>query len=196
MGVYTLRELEKLLPSVGSINGMQVKDYIQSMLDESQIRVEKIGSGNWYWSFKSDAKKGKETVLNKLKAEATGFETTIQEAEDAIVGEMAKREEEDEMLKGGGVDRKALVAAHELLLQEMEELDRELATYSENDPTEALRKVEETTKLKASAIAWTDNIDSLESYITGMVGDRAAVAEIMRNACGDEYVIGEGLKEL
>jgi hypothetical protein len=69
MGVYTIKELEKLLPGVASINAMQVKEYIQNLSDENLIRVEKIGSGNWYWSFASDTKKFKENALNKLKEE-------------------------------------------------------------------------------------------------------------------------------
>lgn len=38
---------------------MVVKDYLQALSGEGLIRVEKIGSGNWYWSFLSDAKQGK-----------------------------------------------------------------------------------------------------------------------------------------
>ncbi|KAH9221616.1 meiotic nuclear division protein 1, partial [Leptodontidium sp. 2 PMI_412] len=51
MNVFTLKELEKTLASVASIHAMQVKEYLQSMQDENLIRVEKIGSGNWYWCF-------------------------------------------------------------------------------------------------------------------------------------------------
>jgi hypothetical protein len=43
---------------------------------------------------------------------------------------------------------------------------------------------------------WTDNIESLESLLINLTGDRAQVAELMRSACGDEYVVGEGLKDL
>ena len=78
----------------------------------------------------------------------------------------------------------------------MEALDKELALYSDNDPTEVLLKVEETKKLKASAVKWTDNIESLECYISSIVTDRTQLADIMKEACGDEYVVGEGLKEL
>jgi hypothetical protein len=196
MGVYSLRELEKLLPSVGSINGMQVKDYVQTLLDESQIRVEKIGSGNWYWSFKSDAKKSKENMLNKLKDEECKLTTSIANIERTIEEETAERKEDDGMLEGSGIDRKGLMTAHEALTKETEVLDRELALYSDNDPTEMLRKVEETKELKRSAMAWTDNIESLECYIIGLLGDRTAVAQLMQTACGSEYIIGEGLKDL
>ena len=196
MGVYSFKELEKLLPSVASIPSMQVKDYLQAVQDESQIRVEKIGSGNWYWSFKSDAKKSKENIINNLKSEELKLIASITDTERNIEEEMARREEDDEMLEGGGMDRNALLDAHETLLKEMEILDKELALYSDNDPTEVLRKVEETKMLKASTMKCTENIELLEYFIGGLIGDRTRLAEIMKACCDDEYVIGEGLKDL
>lgn len=195
MGVYTFKELEKFLPSVGSINGMQVKDYLQALQDENQIRVEKIGSGNWYWSFKSDAKKIKETVTNNLTLDESRLVTSLADTEKQIEEEMAKREEDDEMLDGG-IDRSALLDTHEKLLKEMEVVDKELSLYSNNDPAEVLRKVEEMQKLKDSAIKWTDNIECLQAFLINLTGDRVQAATIMQTACGEEWVVGEGLKEL
>ncbi|PVH85896.1 meiotic nuclear division protein 1 [Cadophora sp. DSE1049] len=197
MNVFTLKELEKTLASVASIHAMQVKDTLQAMQDENLIRVEKIGSGNWYWCFMSDAKKGKENILNKLKAEESGITTAIAETERQIEEEMAKREDDDEnLLDGNGMDRKALLEVHGLLLKETEALDKELACYSDNDPAELQRKVVEAKRLKDSAIRWTDNIESMESYIGTLTSDRNQTAELMLAACGDEYVFGEGLKDL
>ncbi len=195
MSVYTLKDLEKSLPLVASIHQMQVKDYLQNLQDENQIRVEKIGSGNWYWSFMSDAKKTKENIINNLKAEEGKLMGSVGDAERQVEEEMAKRED-DEMLEGNGMDRKALLEAHGGLLKEMEVLDKELACYTDNDPAAVQHKIEETGRLKDSAIRWTDNIDSMESFIIGLTGDRAKVAEVMQSACGDEYLAGEGLKDL
>lgn len=46
---------------------MQVKDYLQALSDDNKIRVEKIGSGNWYWSFPADEKKAKDAALEKAQ---------------------------------------------------------------------------------------------------------------------------------
>ncbi|KAM3065959.1 hypothetical protein ACMFMG_009818 [Clarireedia jacksonii] len=196
MGVYSFKELEKLLPSVGSINGMQVKDYIQALTDDNLIRVEKIGSGNWYWSFTSDTKKSKENMINKLKDEESKLLATIAEAEQQIEEEMAKRQDDDEMLEDDGMDRKALTEAYQALVKENEALEKELALYSDSDPAEVMRKVEATKKLRESALRWTDNLEAVEAFLISLTGDRAQVGEIMQRACGDEYVVGEGLREL
>ncbi|KAH6675649.1 meiotic nuclear division protein 1 [Halenospora varia] len=196
MNVYTLKELEKGLPSVASINQMQVKDYLQALQDENLIRVERIGSGNWYWCFMSDAKKTKENMFNGLRAEESKLTTSIADTERQIEEEMAKRGEDEETLEDNGMDRKALLEAYETLTKEMEILDSELSCYSDNDPAEIMRKVEETKKLKDSAIQWTDNIEAMESFIASLTGDRAQAAQLMQSSCGDEYVPGEGLKDL
>ncbi|KAG9248839.1 meiotic nuclear division protein-like protein 1 [Calycina marina] len=196
MGVYTLKELEKQLPGIGSINGMHVKEYLQNLMDESLIRVEKIGSGNWYWSFRSDAKKQKEGVLHTLKTEEARLKTAIEDAEREIEWVMRVREEDEEMLDGNsGLDRKGLLEMSESLGREMEVLDAKLAMYSENDPAEILRKMEETKRLWEVAVMWTDRLECLESLLCGMV-DRGQVGQIMAQACDDEYVEGEGLKDL
>ncbi|KAH8792473.1 meiotic nuclear division protein-like protein 1 [Hyaloscypha finlandica] len=196
MSVFTLKELEKILPAVASVNAMQVKDVLQGLQDENLIRVEKIGSGNWYWCFTSDAKKLKENTINTLKAEESKLIVSIAEAERQIEEETATREDDNEMLEGNGMDRKALLEAYDALLKETDLLDKELACYSDSDPAEVQRKMEEVINLKASTIRWTDNIEALECMLGDLTKDRHQTSEIMQNACGDEYVPGEGLKEL
>ncbi|KAF9890856.1 ph-response sensor protein [Aspergillus nanangensis] len=66
---HTLKELEKMLPSVASINGMQVKEYVQELLDENQMRCEKIGNGNWYWCFDGGERKQRENERAQLQGE-------------------------------------------------------------------------------------------------------------------------------
>lgn len=176
---------------------MQVKETLQTLQDDSLIRMEKIGSGNWYWCFMSDAKNGKVNQINALEAEAEKLMKRIKEGEKSIELEMSRRDDDDEMLGGDGVDRKTLLEQHEMVLKEQEGMDTELAAYSEADPAELKKKVEQVRRLKRSAEIWTDNIESLESFLGNAMGlDRTGVAVLMEQCCGEEYVAGEGLTEL
>jgi chromosome segregation ATPase len=180
---------------------MLVKDYLQALTDEGLIRVEKIGSGNWYWAFVSDAKKSKEKILADLVVEEKKLGGQVVDLEASIEEERKLREEDedgDEMLEDGegGEGREALLALHVGLLKEKDALDAELAGYSDNDPTEVLRKRQEMKKLKESAERWTDNLESLQRYLRELTMDKSAVAAIMEACCGDEWVVGEGLKDL
>lgn len=99
---YSIRDLEKALPSVASINSMQVKDYLQSLSDDNKIRMEKIGSGNWYWSFPSEEKRAKEASLEKAQEEHDKAAAIVDELQAKIDEAGAARAEDEEMLMDMG----------------------------------------------------------------------------------------------
>lgn len=179
---------------------MVVKDYLQALSDEGLIRVEKIGSGNWYWAFVSDSKNGKEKVLNDLKKEEEKLKKSVAEVDWMIMEEAAKREDDgdDEMLEDDGpaMGREALLEADERLKKEVKAFEAELKTYSGNDPTELLKQKQQTELLRQSAIRWTDNIESVCGHILRLSQDRDAIASLLQETCGEEYIPGEGLKDL
>ena len=173
---------------------MQVKDYLQALSDEGMIRVEKIGSGNWYWSFAGEERKKKEGVLEGLKADKAKVDTSVRELEEKI-GEAGKVR--GGMEQGDGREREGLLEKREELVKEVEGLKKELMGYSENDPEEMARRREEVGWFKLAAERWTDNIYVLEGYLSTLTGgDREALEQIRLMFYGSEYVEGEGLREL
>jgi hypothetical protein len=94
---YTLKDLEKLLPPAAGISSMVVKDYLASLVADSLLVVEKIGTGNWYWSFPADAKRQKERVLSDVRAERDKITRALFECEQAV-------EDEKQRLSGGEAD--------------------------------------------------------------------------------------------
>ncbi len=176
------------MPSVASINGMQVKDYLKDLQDENMITVEKIGSGNWYWSFGSDALKGRQNELAKLNAENDQLHCVIGQFRGEI-GEResgAGEEEEKEVLRVKWESTKA----------EVEALRKELDSYRDGDPAEVMKKKKEIEGLKEKAERWTDNIYALETYVIQLAqGDRDALEGLRREHYGIDYVEGEGLRE-
>jgi hypothetical protein len=173
---------------------MQVKDYLQALSDEGRIRVEKIGSGNWYWSFAGEEKKKKQDVLDGLRADKAKVDASARELEEKI--------EEAGRIRGGmkqgeGSERQGLLEKREILMREVEGLKKELMGYSENDPEEIARRSEEVEWYKLAAERWTDNIYVLEGYLSTLTGgDREALEQIRLLYYGSEYVEGEGLREL
>jgi hypothetical protein len=77
---------------------MQVKDYLQALSDDNKIRVEKIGSGNWYWSFPSDEKKAKEAMLERAQEEFNKANAALTELQAKVDEAGAAREDDDDML--------------------------------------------------------------------------------------------------
>ncbi|KAF2499801.1 meiotic nuclear division protein 1 [Lophium mytilinum] len=185
---HSIKDLEKALPSVASINGMQVKDYLQALSDDSKIRVEKIGSGNWYWSFPSEEKRTKESVLAKAQEERAKAVAMVSELQLKVDEAGAARAEDEDMLLGPGQDRKSLTSRHAELLRALDGLRQELAGYSDSDPAEVDNKRQATEQYKQEAEKWTDQIQSMEGWFKAQTGgDKNAMGELMRNWYGDEF---------
>lgn len=176
---------------------MQVKDYLQALSDENKIRVEKIGSGNWYWSFASEEKAAKEAVLEKVKKEREKAGKAVEELKRKVKDAQREREEDGDMLMEGE-GREGLQATLKELTGEMEGLRCELSGYSENDPVEVERKRQRIGECRGEAEKWTEQIQSMEGWFKDQVGgDREQLTGLKRNFYGDEFDEEEqGLKEL
>ncbi|EMC91213.1 hypothetical protein BAUCODRAFT_28353 [Baudoinia panamericana UAMH 10762] len=193
---HSLKDLEKQLPSVASINGMQVKDYIQALQDDNKINVEKIGSGNWYWSFPSQDKKIREKALDDARSAYDKANAINEDLKIKLAESQAQREDEQDMLDSGGERRETLVATKTGLEAEVKRLQMELSAYSDSDPTELERKAKDLNGFKAVVGQCTDDIYSMEGWFKS-IGQSEAVQALRVQLYGDELDAEEGmLREL
>ncbi|QKX53585.1 uncharacterized protein TRUGW13939_00664 [Talaromyces rugulosus] len=199
---HTLKDLEKSLPPVASINGIQVKEYIQGLLDDNKIRVEKIGSVNWYWSFPSDEQRERENAKEKLVRDMERLTKTTDQLEAEI------REKEASLNNDSGGDDPAIVAAKAAerknltnqkftLDEEVKVLEAKQNALESGGAAGIKKKTGDIVTWKADTAMWTDNIYIMEQYLSTIAcGDRDLIESVKRQCCGKEYVEGEGLPEL
>ena len=196
---------------MASINGIQVKEYIQTLADENLVRVEKIGSGNWYWCFGSDEKKTREAQLDRVSREVEKVRASYEEVGLKLALQRAKQEEEEEEEEAEanmgrvGDDEKQREDLQRQK-QELEKTVQELQTEwnrscscssSTPDSKTAQEKKAELETLRQTAEMWTDNIYMLEAYLGKLAGgDREIMAAVQQECYGEEYVEGEGLREI
>jgi len=172
-------------------------DYVQALQDESRIRAEKIGSGNWYWSFISDDKIALQKSLEGAQSAYEKALATDNELKAKIAEGEAQRKEDEEMLDESGETSEQMLGSKRLLEGEIEGLRRELATYSENDPTELERKGREAVEWKAAAELCTDDVYSMEGWLKDTTGGGEAVTALLKDTYGAEWdEEAGGLKEL
>ncbi|KAJ6255815.1 hypothetical protein Dda_9425 [Drechslerella dactyloides] len=158
---HCIKDLEKLLPTAAGIPGMQVKDYLTALVDENKIRVEKIGSGNWYWCFKGDEKKKKQNELRGWEKEVKALEGKTQDLEGEI-------DQEREQKEGDGsekAERAAIMDEIQQLTREKSTLEKELASYADNDPAHIEYLNELIALMKTAANLYTDNIYAMEGFM-------------------------------
>lgn len=194
---YTLKELETRLPAVASINSIQVKEYIQALIDEDRIRVDKIGSGNWYWSFGSDEKVERERQLARVYTEVEKAKKSCTEWEAALDAANARRNQSDEEDEVGIDTRQSLLVAKAELAAEVQRLrvaETELGNSGSKKGVLMLQG--QLAGFRQQALQWTDNLYILEQYVRELAGgDPQMVAAVLHECYGDEYVEG-GLREL
>ncbi|KAI9894394.1 MAG: hypothetical protein M1814_003150 [Vezdaea aestivalis] len=187
---HSFKELEKALPSVASISGMQVKDFLQALADEGKINVEKIGSGNWYWSFPSEDKKAKQKILDEVTAEHEKLVKSNADLSQRIDEAGRARADKD-------MERPRLTDEIHRLDSRTALLEADLAIYRDNDPTDVLNKRAALLDIKAKLEMVTDDIHIMEDYLMNECGaDRESVRELQQDLYGEEYADGEGLAEL
>lgn len=164
-----------------------IVDYLQSLQDENKINVEKIGSGNWYWSFASEDKKLRQRALDDATAAHQKATATNDELKAKLADAAAQRQEEDEMLDQGDESREELTAARAKLEAELKALRKELAAYSDNDPTELERKVDETAVFKTQTDAYNDDILNMEQWFRNQGLEGEQLAAMLEDLYGKEF---------
>jgi hypothetical protein len=91
---YTLKDLEKAIPAATGVSSMQVKDFLQHLASTDRVCVEKIGSGNWYWSFPADQTIKLREKVEKARKDQRDLENMIVNAQgeiDSLGGEGDKQ---------------------------------------------------------------------------------------------------------
>lgn len=171
-------------------------DYLQSLQHENKICVEKIGSGNWYWSFASQDKKTRECALTEAQSAHDKAAAIVNELKAKAAEAQAQRDDEEDALENGE-SREDLMVAKSELDNEVKSLHKELAAFSDSDPTELERKKKEIELFKCHAEQFTDEIYSMEGWFKKMGTDEEELKGLRMQIYGDEVDEEDGvLKDL
>jgi hypothetical protein len=87
----------------------------------------------------------------------------------------------------GGETREELLSMKKSLAAETEAIRRELATYSDNDPTELEKKVDEAAQWKTDTEGLTDDIYSMEGWLKDQLGGGEGLDVMLQETYGKEY---------
>ncbi|KAL0222319.1 hypothetical protein RCL1_002173 [Eukaryota sp. TZLM3-RCL] len=153
--VFNLKELEKLIPKATGVISQSVKEVVQSLVDDRLIDTDKIGAGNFYWAFVSQAKNSRMAIIDKLQAQANQLETELNRLNQHL-----------ESLQSVRVDpnREQYLEEYHDLLQLQKRLQTDLDKYSSFNPEVIDEIRQETILCKSAANRWADNILSLKSH--------------------------------
>jgi len=154
---FQLKDLEKQLPKEKGITSQSVKEVLQSLVDDSLVDSEKIGTSIYFWAFPSKASQNRKRKIDDLESKLIELEKKKNSLVDALTKAKQGKEDSDE--------REEVLDVLGKLRKEKEDLAVNLEKYRECDP-EVLQKIkEQTVEAKEAANRWTDNIFSTKSWI-------------------------------
>ncbi|KAJ6161250.1 GAJ protein [Penicillium chermesinum] len=169
-----------------------VKEYVQGLVDEGKLRVEKIGAGNWYWSFSSDEKMEREQQLARLQAEVEKARKSYADVEALLVAQSVQRDDETNRV-GPDLDRqRQSLQERKLELEaDLKGLKARVSVSGFSVKQKGAQQLQgELAEFKEQALLWTDNLYILEQYVRDLAGDREVVAAVLQDCYGTEYVDG------
>ncbi|KII92401.1 hypothetical protein PLICRDRAFT_133971 [Plicaturopsis crispa FD-325 SS-3] len=159
---YQLKELEKLGPKLKGIVSQSVKEVLQSLVDDDLVRVDKIGSSNFFWSFPSERGAILQNRLNTVKETQASNQAQLEEIQASIITEKANRIDSPK--------RTDALANLSVLKAQLDVLDKELGEYGACDPARVEEQKRGVTIAQEAAIRWTDNYGVLLSHFTRQNG--------------------------
>lgn len=194
---HSMKDLERTLPAVALISVNQVKDYLQVLTDNGRLRMEKIGSGHWYWCFVGEEKKECQRaieVLNEEKEDALAVITSLHRQIEAADNAGERR------ANGYGYDRADMVRTQVSLQREVACLRSQVDSYSHPDPADAIRRMRAGLEARMWAERRTENINLLEPWVFSVMDlsyqDYHEMEALRLHLYGDDYREGEGLTRL
>lgn len=159
--IWSIAELEKACSKKG-IRSMIVKDLIQELLDDDLISSDKIGKANFYWCFPSEAYNRRRVAEEKITNEIASYENEIVQLEAEIQQLQPGREETPE--------REQLDKEIDEFKQQIKEIQDEASKYDKLNPELIQRRQRQAVVAFESANRWTDNIFTIQSWVTTKFG--------------------------
>ncbi|KAK9458067.1 meiotic nuclear division protein 1 [Dipodascopsis uninucleata] len=153
---YGIKDIEKQGAKATGINSMQIKDVLQSLVDDGLVRCEKIGSGNFYWSFPSDASRQRDLALQTTKKNVASANEAIVLLEEQLAAEKVAREPTPE--------RETLLVDVEARINELASLKEQVNASEGLNPELIQRQQAYLEECKEAVNRWTDNIFAVLAY--------------------------------
>ncbi|OQR85615.1 meiotic nuclear division protein [Achlya hypogyna] len=156
LDVFNLKEVEKIGSKAGVVL-QTIKDVNQALVDDNLVDTDKIGSGNYFWSFPSKVAQQRKRKLEDLEARRDEVKAKLAHVTASI--------EKHKSLQTQTDDRAERLAHLATLKGQIDEMQKKLVLLQENDP-DILKKLDAKIKIAKEGVdRWTDNIFNMKSWV-------------------------------
>jgi len=166
-----LKEIESAGAKLGVVS-QTIKEVNQSLVDDHMVQQDKIGSGNFFWSFPSKALNDKRNKRAQLEGRIELARSQLVETQEKLAKAAETRSSDDRPNKIRRIDE---LRAKEKGLDAMIEANRL------NDPAEVKRVEALAEIMREGANRWTSNTWSIKSWAMKKKGMSSKEAERLLN---------------
>ncbi|GAB9473179.1 hypothetical protein Gpo141_00010336 [Globisporangium polare] len=154
--VFNLKEVEKIGAKAGVVL-QTIKDVNQALVDDGLVDCDKIGSGNYFWSFPSKLSQARKRKLSELEQRKTSAQEKRTKVKQTIEAQKNMRTDSD--------DRVQKLQRLAKLQESVKVLKTNIQHLADNDP-EILEQLERNVNVaKLGADRWTDNVFTMRSWV-------------------------------
>ncbi|XP_012241999.1 meiotic nuclear division protein 1 homolog [Bombus impatiens] len=153
---FTLKELEKIAAKEKGIVAQAVKDVLQTLVDDGLVKSEKIGTSVYFWTFPGENLTRIEQRISEASKNIVEAEFKLQKLKDTCEKEKIGKEDTEE--------RQILLRELEELKAKENQLNKQIAKFSDADPEVIAKLAEKVQKYKEVTNIWTDNIFAIQSW--------------------------------
>ncbi|ETL91854.1 hypothetical protein, variant [Phytophthora nicotianae] len=154
--VFNLKEVEKLGSKAGVVL-QTVKDVNQALVDDALVDCDKIGSGNYFWSFPSKLSQSRKRKLSELEQRRHTAQEKLAKVKQNI--------EEQKSLRSDSDERVQKLRRLEEQKAKVNGLRTKVQHLAENDPA-ILEELERKVRMaKEGSDRWTDNVYTLKAWV-------------------------------
>lgn len=176
---------------------MQSKDYLQNLIDEGKVKTEKIGAGNWYWSFAGNEQAALQLSLDKATEDHRKATLEIENLRAKLQEAVQAKADDEEVVDDGGMNRQTAMEVQAKLVGEVKDLQREIDLYRDMDPAVLEERKNELRMIKHKLETMTDNVYALEGEFKKNVYGRKEQQDALKQWYGQEWSEDDGgLREL
>ena len=170
----------KELVTAGKLAGLNdklVPDINAMLMDDGYVQTDKIGSGNYFWSFPGAQGAAARKAVEEAQAALGAAKGRLAAAKEADAASRAGREDADGT-------RATKLAELDGLVAKRRGLEERLEAMKANAPEELARITAAAEAMKQHAIRWTENLFAIKSYLVQKKGVHSSQVDELFKSVG------------